>query len=115
MTTMNRFLATFLGLTTICVGALAQPLKLPVDSSEKGTVYVTPNLSSTETSANTNGATVGVERPDGAGAYGGVDTSAPRRTYSAGASSGGSTSFSAGVQSDGKTNNGVKAGVTLKY
>jgi hypothetical protein len=32
-----------------------------------------------------------------------------------GGSTGGNTSFSAGVESDGKQNNGVKAGITIKY
>ncbi|RQO52390.1 hypothetical protein DBV14_16135 [Variovorax sp. KBW07] len=95
--------------------ATAEPVKVPVDSGEKGTVYVAPNVNSTENSAYTTGATVGVERPDGSGAYMGTDTSRPRPTYSLGASTGGNVSLNGGVQSDGKTNNGVKAGVTIKY
>lgn len=95
--------------------ALAEPVKLPVDSDEKGTVYVAPNVVPTETSAYTKGATVGVERPDGSSTYLGTDTSTPRPTYSVGASTGGDVSFSGGVSSDGKANNGVKAGITIKY
>jgi hypothetical protein len=95
--------------------ARAEPIKLPVDNDEKGTVYVAPNVNPTETSATVNGATVGVQRPDGSGTYIGTDTSTPRPTYSLGASTGGNVSFSGGVQTDGKTNNGVKAGVTIKY
>ncbi|MDP9902920.1 hypothetical protein [Variovorax ginsengisoli] len=93
----------------------AEPLKVPLDSDDKGTVYVAPNVTSTEKSVDTTGATVGVQRPDGSGVYGGVDTATPRPTYSLGASTPGNVSYSAGVQSDGKTNNGVKAGVTIKY
>lgn len=95
--------------------ARAEPIKLPVDNDEKGTVYVAPNVNPTETSATVNGATVGVQRPDGSGTYIGTDTSTPRPIYSLGASTGGNVSFSGGVQTDGKTNNGVKAGVTIKY
>jgi len=106
--------------TTALVGMLgfaarAEPIKLPVDSDEKGSVYVAPNVNPTETSATVNGATVGIQRPDGSGTYIGTDTSTPRPTYSLGASTGGNVSFSGGVQSDGKANNGVKAGVTIKY
>ena len=32
-----------------------------------------------------------------------------------GGSTGGNVSFSGGVQTDGKNNNGVKAGVTIRY
>lgn len=93
----------------------AQPVKLPLDSDDKGTVYVAPNVAPTEKSIDATGGTVGVQRPDGSGVYGGVDTATPRPTYSLGASTPGSVSYSAGVQSDGKANNGVKAGVTIKY
>lgn len=112
---MSRFIVASLSLVATCTGALAEPLKLPVDSDDQGTVYVSPNVSSTETSARTKGATLGVERPDGSATYGGIDTSTPKPTYSLGASTGGSTSFSAGALSDGKNNAGVKAGVTIKY
>ena len=95
--------------------AVAEPVKLPVDNDDKGTVYVAPNVNPTETSAYTTGATVGVERRDGSGAYVGADTSTPRPTYSLGASTGGNVSLTGGVSSDGKANNGVKAGVTIKY
>lgn len=102
-------------LAVCCTGIFAQPVKVPVDSDGKGIVYVTPNVSSTEKSVSTEGATVGVERPDGSGAYGGVDTTGAKPTYSAGASTGGNVSFSAGAFSDGKSNTGAKAGVTIKY
>jgi len=95
--------------------ARAEPIKLPVDNDEKGTVYVAPNVNPTETSATVNGATVGVQRPDGSGTYIGTDTSTPRPTYSLGASTGGNVSLTGGVLSDGKSNNGVKAGITIKY
>ena len=95
--------------------AIAEPVKVPVDSDEKGTIYVAPNVNSTETSAYTRGATVGVQRPDGSGTYIGTDTTTPRPTYSLGASTGGNVSLTGGVLSDGKNNNGVKAGVTIKY
>lgn len=108
-------LATTLGLGVLGLAARAEPIKVPVDSDEKGSVYVAPNVNPTETSATVNGATVGVQRPDGSGTYIGTDTSTPRPTYSLGASTGGNMSFSGGVQSDGKANNGVKAGVTIKY
>lgn len=56
-----------------------------------------------------------MQRPDGSGTYIGTDTSMPRPVYSLGGSTGGSLSFNGGVTSDGKSNNGVKAGVTIKY
>lgn len=99
----------------VALTAVAEPVKLPVDSDDKGTIYVAPNVNSTETSAYTKGATIGVERPDGSGTYIGTDTSTPRPTYSLGASTGGNVSLTGGVLSDGKNNNGVKAGITIKY
>lgn len=95
--------------------ALAEEVKVPVETSEKGTVYVAPIVNPTETSATTSGATVGVERKDGGGVKAGVETSGERPTYSVGGSTGGNTSFSAGAHSDGKANTGVKAGITIKY
>lgn len=96
--------------------SMAEPVKVPLASEEgKGTVYVAPNVTPTETSAVTEGATIGVQRPDGAGMYGGMDTSTTRPTYSVGAKTGGDVSFSAGAESDGKDKNAVKAGVTIKY
>lgn len=95
--------------------ALAQTPKLPIQSDDKGSVYVNPNVSSSDKSIDTRGATVGVEKKDGSGVYGGVDTSTPRPTYSLGGSTGGDVSFSAGATSDGKDSKGVKAGVTIKY
>jgi hypothetical protein len=116
---MNKSVAAvslgLLALAACCAGALAQSIKLPVQSDDQGTVYVAPNVAPTETSAHTQGATIGVQRPDGSGAYTGVDTSTPRPTYSVGASTGGNVSFSAGVNSDGKSNKGATAGVTIKY
>ncbi|MET3181558.1 UNVERIFIED_ORG: hypothetical protein ABIC43_004733 [Variovorax guangxiensis] len=108
-------LATTLGFGVLGLAARAEPIKVPVDSDEKGSVYIAPNVNLTETSATVNGTTVGVQRPDGSGTYIGTDTSTPRPTYSLGASTGGNVSFSGGVKSDGKANNGVKAGVTIKY
>jgi len=101
--------------------AMAAPLahaddpKLPIDNDDKGSVYVAPKLSPTETSVETHGATVGVQRKDGSGLYGGMDTSTTRPTYSVGGSTGGNVSFSAGAESDGKDKHGVKAGVQIKY
>ena len=112
---MSKSILASLALAACCAGALAQPLKLPVESSDQGTLYVAPNVSPTETSARTNGATICTQRLDGSGAYGGVDTSGSRPNYSLGASTGGNTSFSAGAHSDGKSNAGIKAGVTIKY
>ena len=103
-------LAGFAGAT-----AFAETPKVPLKSDEQGTVYVNPNVTSAESSVATQGATVGVQRPDGSGSYGGVDTSGERPTYSLGGSTGGNVSFSAGATSDGKDNKGVKAGVTIKY
>ncbi len=98
------------------VPSLAEPVKVPLASDdEKGTLYVAPNVVSNETSAVTQGATVGVQRPDGAGMYGGMDTSTTRPTYSVGAKTGGDVSFSAGAESDGKDKKAVKAGITIKY
>ena len=112
---MHPSILTFFGLAACCAGAVAQPVKLPVESGEQGTVYVEPIVSPTETSARTNGATIGTQRPDGSGAYGGVDTSGTRPNYSLGGSTGGNTSFSAGAHSDGKNNAGIKAGVKIRY
>lgn len=108
-------LATTLVLVAAAAAVQAEPVKVPVDSDEKGTVYVAPNVNPTETSATVKGASFGVLRPDGSGTYIGTDTTMPRPTYSLGASTGGNMSFSGGVQSDGKSNNGAKAGVTIKY
>ncbi|MGJ7509648.1 hypothetical protein [Variovorax sp. GT1P44] len=112
---MKKSILVSIGLAACCTGVFAEDLKLPLDSSDKGTVYVNPNVTPTETSVNTNGATLGVERPDGSGLRAGVDTSAERSKYSVGASTGGKRSFSADAFSDGKNNAGVKAGVTIKY
>ncbi len=99
-----------------CTVALAQDApKVPIQTDDKGSVYVAPNVSSSETSMESKGATVGVQQKDGSGVYTGMDTSTPRPTYSVGGSTGGNTSFSAGVNSDGKENKGVKAGITIKY
>ncbi len=108
-------LVTTLGLGASCALVQAEPIKVPVDNDDKGTVYVAPNVNPTEQAATVNGATVGVQRPDGSGTYIGTDTSTPRPTYSLGASTGGNVSLNGGVSSDGKANNGVKAGVTIKY
>lgn len=105
-----------LGLAAWCGAALAaDPVKVPIESNDNGSIYVQPNVSSTADSVTTQGAVMGVQRKDGSGAYAGVDTATPKPTYSLGATTSGTTSFSAGVQSDGKENNGVKAGVTIKY
>ncbi|MDL9997945.1 hypothetical protein QTI24_04975 [Variovorax sp. J22P240] len=112
---MSRSIIAFIGAAACCIGVCAEELKLPIDSDDKGTVYINPNLSPTEGAVNTKGATVGMERPDGGGVSGGVDTSKERPTYSLGASTGGKRSYSAGAFSDGKNNAGVKAGVTIKY
>jgi hypothetical protein len=116
MVTMRQLiLATTLGLSALGASTQAEPVKVPVDSDEKGSVYVAPNVNPTETSATVKGGTVGVLRPDGSGTYIGTDTSMPRPTYSLGGSTGGNLSLSGGLSSDGKNNNGVKAGVTIKY
>ncbi len=108
-------LVTTLGLGASCALVQAEPIKVPVDNDDKGTVYVAPNVNPTEQAATVNGATVGVQRPDGSGTYIGTDTSTPRPTYSLGAITGGHVSLNGGVSSDGKANNGVQAGVTIKY
>lgn len=112
---MRKTLAAFSGLALLCAGAVAQTPKVPLQSGEKGTLYVEPNLSPTETSMESRGATVGVQRPDGSGAYTGVDKSGERPTYSVGGSTGGNVSISAGVESDGAERKGVKAGIEIKY
>lgn len=104
-----------LGLMAVCFAAAAQTPKIPFKSDEQGSLYVAPNVISNETTTETKGATVGVERKDGSSTYGGVDTNGARPTYSLGGATGGSVSYSAGVQSDGKDNKGVKAGVTIRY
>ncbi|MDP9916842.1 hypothetical protein J2W24_002491 [Variovorax boronicumulans] len=114
---MNRVILAFLGgvACAAAVVAIAEPVRVPVDSDDKGTAYIAPNVNSTEISARTNGATVGVQRPDGSALEAGTDTSGKRPTYSVGAKTGGDVSFSGGAHSDGKANTGVKAGVTIKY
>jgi len=112
---MRNYVVLSLCLAAACSGAVADELKLPVESGEKGSVYVSPNVTSTEDSLNSKGAKVGVERPDGGKTFAGTDTSGPRPTYSAGGESGGKTSFSAEAFSDGKNNTGAKAGVKIKY
>ncbi|MDM0035423.1 hypothetical protein QTI33_25040 [Variovorax sp. J22P271] len=104
-----------LGVAACCAAALAQTPKLPLKSDDSGTLYVEPNVSPTEKSMESKGATVGAERPDGSAKYIGVDTTGTRPTYSLGGSTAGDLSYSAGVFSDGKEKKGVKAGVTLKY
>ena len=89
--------------------------KVPIQTDDKGSVYVAPNVSSNQTSIETKGATVGVQQQDGSGVYTGMNTSTPRPTYSVGGSTGGNTSFSGGASTDGKDNKGVKAGITIKY
>ena len=111
---MRKFLLAVLGLAA-WGAAFAQTPKLPLKNDDSGTVYVEPNVSSTETSMETKGANVGAQRPDGSSKYIGVDTTGPRPTYSLGGSTAGDLSYSAGVFSDGKEKKGVKAGVTLKY
>ena len=106
-------------LASLCLAfgaaAFAQAPKLPLESNDEGSIYVSPNLSPTEKSATANGGTLGVQNKDGSGAYGGIDTSGARPSYSLGASTGGNVSFSAGAHSDGRDNKGVKAGVTIRY
>jgi hypothetical protein len=112
---MSKSIYVLIGSAAVCLCVGAEELKLPLESDEKGTVYVNPNLTPTETSVNTKGATLGVERPDGSGVHGGVDTSSERSTVSVGASTGGKRSYSAEAFSDGKNNAGIKAGVKIKY
>lgn len=109
------FTLAMLALFLAPVFAHADEPKLPIDSDEKGSVYVAPKVTPTETSMEAHGATVGVQRKDGSGLYGGMDTSTTRPTYSVGGSTGGDVSFSAGAESDGKDRHGVKAGVQIKY
>jgi hypothetical protein len=113
---MNLRIALLSSLFFASIGALAEEVKVPLNNGEdQGTVYVAPNVSPTEKSADVNGATVGMQKPDGQAVYGGVDTSSALPTYSAGVATGGDVSFTAGASSDGKTKNEVKAGVTIKY
>ncbi|MBB1598851.1 hypothetical protein [Variovorax sp. UMC13] len=115
---MNRSFSLCLALGACALGSVAgaDEVKVPIDSNDQRIVYVTPNVVSTENTVVTNGATVGVQKPDGSTAYGGMNTAGERPTYSVGASTGGDVSFSAGVQSDGrKESAAVKAGVTIKY
>lgn len=93
---MNLRIVIASSLFLASIGVLAEEVKIPLNNGEdKGTV--------------------GVQKPDGQAVYGGVDTSTALPTYSAGAATGGDVSFSAGASSDGKKNNGVKAGLTIKY
>ncbi len=70
MATMRQLiLATTLGLSALGASTQAEPVKVPVDSDEKGSVYVAPNVNPTETSATVKGGTVGVLRPDGSGTH----------------------------------------------
>lgn len=110
-----RKLILALSMAACSAASIAEPVKLPVDADDKGAVYVAPNVNPTETSAEMHGATVGVEKKDGSGAYIGTDTSTTRPVYSVGGSTAGNVSFTGGVSSDGKANNGVKAGINFKY
>lgn len=112
---MNKPLLTSLALAACCAAALAQTPKLPLESNDEGSIYVSPNLSPTEKAATANGGTLGVQRKNGSGLYGGMDTSGARPNYSLGASTGGDVSFSAGAHSDGKDNKGLKVGVKIRY
>ena len=114
---MSKPILACLGVAAYCAvaSAVAPPREQPRATPHKGPRYGAPHHKPTQTSAYTTGATVGVERRDGSGAYIGTDTSTPRPTYSLGASTGGNVSLTGGVSSDGKANNGVKAGVTIKY
>ncbi|RYF76809.1 MAG: hypothetical protein EOO29_22365 [Comamonadaceae bacterium] len=95
--------------------ACAEEPKLPISNDEKGSLYVAPKVTPNETSVDTHGATVGVQRKDGSALYGGMDTSSERPTYSVGGSTAGDVSFSAGAESDGKDKHGVKAGIKIRY
>ncbi|MGJ7542139.1 hypothetical protein [Variovorax sp. LT1R16] len=113
---MNRHWMLAIGLSLGVTVVVAEEVKVPIDSNDERIVYVAPHVVSTESTVVTNGATVGVQKPDGSTAYGGMNTAGDRPTYSVGASTGGDVSFSAGVQSDGrKESAAVKAGVTIKY
>lgn len=113
---MNHSRALVLCLTACALGAQAEDIKVPIDSDDKRIIYVAPDVAPTGSTVVTNGATVGVQRPDGSTTYGGMNTAGDRPTYSVGASTGGDTSFSAGVSSDGrKESAGVKAGVKIKF
>ena len=118
MASVSLFLPSLLmGLAlTVAVGAAgAEEPKLPISSDDKGSLYVAPKVTPTETSMDTHGATVGVQRKDGSALHGGMDTSSERPTYSVGGSTGGDVSFSAGAESDGKDKHGVKAGIKIRY
>ncbi len=96
--------------------AQAEEVKVPIDSDDKRIIYVAPEVAPTGSTVVTNGASVGIQRPDGSTTYGGMNTAGDRPMYSVGASTGGDTSFSAGVSSDGrKESAGVKAGVKIKF
>ena len=112
---MNKPFLTSLALAACCAAALAQTPKVPIESNDEGSIYVSPNLSPNEKSATANGGTLGLQRKDGSGFYGGMDTSGTRPNYSLGASTGGDVSFSAGANTDGKDNRGIKAGVTIRW
>lgn len=113
---MHRILITLaLGLAAAAPALAEEEPKLPLKTDDGGSLYVAPKVTPTEKAADTNGATVGVQKADGSGRYLGVDTSGTRPTYSLGGSTAGDLSYSAGVFSDGKENKGVKAGVTIKY
>ena len=94
---------------------MADEPKLPIDSDDKGSIYIAPIVTPTESTAQTNGAKVGVENKDGSGTAIGIDTSTQRPVYSIEKKTGGDVSVDTGLTSDGKANNGVKAGVTIKY
>jgi len=116
---MPRAIANLIGMgiasALACGSACAQAPKLPVATDDQGSAYIAPNLTPTDTSVETHGATVGVERHDGGGVRAGVDSSGERPTYSLGGSTPGKISYSVDGFSDGKDNKGVKAGVTIKY
>jgi hypothetical protein len=52
---MNKPLLTSLALAACCAAALAQTPKLPLESTDEGSIYVSPPLSPTEKAATGGG------------------------------------------------------------
>ena len=55
---MRKSIVMLFALAACCGGAFAQTPKLPVQSDDQGSIYVNPNVSSTERSLETKGATL---------------------------------------------------------
>lgn len=113
----HRLLAlpAFALLAVASLAARAEDPKIPLTSDDKATVYVEPSVSSTETTMESDGATVGVQKTDGASAHAGMTTDGKQPEYKVGASTGGDVALTVDVKTDTKKKQSVEAGVKITY